>query len=96
MATGSRRTPAESALYPRTNWKNWVIRKMNPNNVKKATDTEALAALKRGLANSRTSSIGTGARRSLMMNAASSTALTANPVIDWVEVQPRSGASMMV
>jgi hypothetical protein len=33
-ATGSSRTPADSALYPRTNWKYWVMRKMKPSSVK--------------------------------------------------------------
>ena len=43
------------------NWKYCVIRKMNPNSEKNATVTEPLAALKRGLRNRPTSSI--GARR---------------------------------
>src|ERR1035437_8843613 len=53
------------------NWKYWVIRKMKPSSVKKATVTEAHAAAKRGLRNSDTSSIGSRVRRSRGMNAAS-------------------------
>ena len=61
------------------NWKYCVIRKMNPNRVKNATVTEPLAALKRMLRNSRTSSIGFAARCSQPMNAASRAADTTNP-----------------
>ena len=52
---------------------------MKPNSVKNATVTAPLAALNRMLRNSRTSSIGWATRRSQPMNAASSTAETANP-----------------
>ena len=69
---------------------------MNPNSVKNATVTEALAALKRMFVNSRTSSIGSAVRRSPTMNAISRTAAPANPSSDAVDVQPRPGASMMV
>jgi len=63
------------------NWKYWVIRKMKPNRVKNATVTAPLAALKRMLRNSRTSSIGLGARRSQPMNEASRAAATTNPTM---------------
>src|ERR1051325_7725888 len=44
-ATGSRWTPVDSGLYARTNWKNCVIRKMNPNSVKNASVTVAFFTL---------------------------------------------------
>ena len=57
-ATGRIRAPVERAPYPRTNWKYWVIRKMNPNSAKKVTVTAPLAALKRRSRNRLRSSIG--------------------------------------
>jgi hypothetical protein len=95
-ATGSRWTPEDSGLYARMNWKNCVIRKMNPSSVKNAMVTEALAALKRMSLKSRTSSIGSAARRSPAMNAISRRTAPAKPASDAADVQPRSGASMMV
>jgi hypothetical protein len=54
---------------------------MKPNKVKNETVTAPLAALNRMLRNSRTSSIGLGARRSQPMNAASRPAATPNPAM---------------
>jgi hypothetical protein len=95
-ATGSRWTPADSGLYARTNWKNCVIRKMNPSSVKNATVTERLAALKRMSLKSRTSSIGSAALRSPTTNPISSARAPAKPASEAGEDQPRFGASMMV
>ena len=52
---------------------------MKPSRVKNDTVTAPLAAVNRMLRNSRTSSIGSAARRSAAMNAASKTAEAANP-----------------
>ena len=78
------------------NWKYWVIRKMKPNKVKNDTVTAPLAALNRMLRNSRTSSIGLGARRSQPMNVASRAAATTNPATLRPLPQPWEGASMIV
>jgi hypothetical protein len=61
---------------------------MKPNRVKNDTVTALLAALNRMLRNRRTSSIGCAARRSRMMNAASSTAEPAKPARLRPEVHP--------
>src|ERR1035437_7592005 len=78
------------------NWKYWVIRKMKPSSVKKATVTEAHAAAKRGLRNSDTSSIGSRVRRSREMNAASRVIASAKPTSVRTLLQPWLGASMIV
>ncbi len=57
-ATGSRRTPVDSGPQPFRNWEYWVTRKMNPDSAKNEIATDALAAVKRGLRNKLTSSIG--------------------------------------
>ena len=62
------------------NWKYWVIRKMKPNNVKKAIVTDALAAVKRGLRNRLMSSIGDSRRSSVTMNAPNRSSASAKPV----------------
>ncbi len=46
---GSVCTPAESVEYPLTNWKYWVIKKMNPKRQKKATDMERAPPLNAGV-----------------------------------------------
>src|SRR5947199_208716 len=69
---------------------------MKPNSEKKATVTAPLAAVKRGFANSLTSSIGSLARRSHATNAASRSATTAKPARLRALLQPWLGASMMV
>jgi len=78
------------------NWKYWVIKKMKPNRVKKATVTEPLAAVKRRLRNRLTSSIGSRTRSSHAMNAHNSRANNTKPATLCVLPQPRSGASMIV
>ena len=78
------------------NWKYWVIRKMNPNSEKNATVTEPQAAVKRGLRNSVTSSIGARTRRSQRTNPPSSPAASAKPARLRALLQPWSGASMIV
>ena len=88
IATGSSRTPADSALYPRTNWKYWVTRKMKPSRVKLEIVTAPLAALNRMLRKRRTSSIGCRERRSATVNAASSATEAARPASVRGAVQP--------
>ena len=67
-----------------------------PNSAKKASVIAALAAAKRGLRNRRTSSIGSGARRSQATNAASSDGGDGEARRgSCASVQPRVGASMM-
>ena len=58
IAKGSVRRPASNGPYPFTAWKNWVIRKMNPNSEKNATATIPAAVANLRLANSATSRIG--------------------------------------
>ena len=58
VATGRRRTPVPSGLKALMNWKYWVTRKMNPWRAKNEIATDPLAAVKRGLRNSSTSSMG--------------------------------------
>lgn len=69
---------------------------MKPKSAKNAKVTARLAAVKRRLPNSRTSSIGTRVRHSAAAKAARSAAVTAKPVSVACEPQPRSGASMIV
>src|SRR5262249_49303523 len=69
---------------------------MNPNRVKNDTVTAPLAALNRRLRNRPTSSIGSAARRSQLMNAASRTAERANPATLRGAAHPYVGASMIV
>ena len=78
------------------NWKYWVIRKMNPASEKKDTVTEALEAVKRGLANRLRSSMGWLAERSRTMKPANSATARAKPPRLSPLVQPRLGASMIV
>ncbi len=78
-ATGSSRTPVDSGPQPVTNWAYWVTRKMNPDSAKNEIATDALAAVNRGFANSRTSTIGPSTRRSQATNIAARTAATAKP-----------------
>ena len=73
------------------NWKYCVIKKMNPNRVKKAIVTEPLAAVKRMFLNSRTSSIGWSLRRSCATKRPRRTTLPAKPAIESDEPQPRFG-----
>src|SRR5215469_628104 len=91
-ATGKSRTPVDSALYARTTWKYWVIRKMNPSRAKKAIATAALAAVNRGLRNRLTSNIGLAIRRSATASPArTATPAASRPMVD-AEDQPQVGA----
>jgi hypothetical protein len=78
------------------NWKYWVIRRLKPESAKKATVTEPLAALKRGLRNRLRSTIGSEVVRSRTMKAANSPAASAKPPRLWALLQPWPGASMIV
>jgi hypothetical protein len=69
---------------------------MKPISEKKVIATAPLAALKRALRNSLTSSIGAALRRSKTTKATKSTSATANPPSVRAEVQPSFGASMIV
>jgi hypothetical protein len=69
---------------------------MNPISEKKVIVSAPLAALKRGLRNSATSSIGARARRSQTTNTASTLAASASPAIVRAAPQPWLGASMIV
>ena len=70
--------------------------KMNPARAKNTIVTEPLAAVKRRLRNSPTSSRGSEARRCQPMNAPNSAAAKARPTRVRAESQPRAGASMIV
>src|SRR4051794_41855649 len=63
-ATGNDHTPASSALKPCTFCRYCVVKKRTPKRLKKARVIAPLAALKRRLANRRTSSIGASGRSS--------------------------------
>ena len=78
-ANGSVRSPASNALYPSTNCRYCVARKMKPNRAKNTSVTFTLAAVNRGLAKNRTSSIGSSMRRSHHTNVISESAATAKP-----------------
>ena len=69
---------------------------MNPDSAKNEIATAALAAVKRGLRNKLTSSIGCSVRRSQATNAAPSTAVSAKPPSVRALPQPWFGASMIV
>src|SRR3954454_6347894 len=96
IATGSRRTQVDSGLYCLKDWKYWVIRKTKHAREKKTTLTEPLAAVKRRFRNSSRSSSGFGVRRSHATNAANRAAESPNPPMLRAELQPWSGASMIV
>src|SRR5579875_1547953 len=95
-ATGSRCTPVDNGLKPWRNWKYWVTRKMKPNSVKKATVTDPLAAVKRMLRKSFTSSMGVSTLRAHAMNSEHTTVATTKPATLRPLDQPTSGASIMV
>jgi acyl-Coa thioesterase superfamily protein len=84
-----------SGAYPRTTWKYWVTRKMNPSRAKNTIAIEPLAAVNRGLRNRLTSIIGWAVARS----AATSTPRVATPAASVprvaAEAQPQPGAWMM-
>ncbi len=88
-------TPAESVEYPLTNWKYCVMRKMNPNRQKKATEMESAPPLNRGILNTRTSSSGPSVRSSSSVKTVNSTAATAKQASVPVDAQPHCGPSMM-
>ena len=69
---------------------------MKPASAKKATVTEALAAVKRRLRNRPMSSSGEEVRRSHWMNVTSSATASTNPPMLLAELQPWFGASMIV
>src|SRR5579864_2240800 len=95
-ATGSTRSPVPNGVYPRTNWKYCVIRKVNPARVKNPIVIEPLAALNLGLRNKRTSSIGWVVRRSASMNTASTTSPAAMVASVRPDPHPQLGAWMML
>jgi hypothetical protein len=95
-ATGRIRTPVESVPYTLMYWKYWVIRKMKPKREKNATVTAPLAALKAGIRNRPTSTIGWSLRRSTTTKAAPRSRVPANPARLRAEAHPAWGASMMV
>jgi hypothetical protein len=69
--------------------------KMNPNSPKNASAIAALAALNRGLRNSRTSSIGSGRRACHQANALRITSEPKIPPTVAADPQPCCGASMI-
>ncbi len=95
-AKGRVATPARSVEYSRTTWKYCVMRKMKPNSPKKASAIAPLAALKRGLRNSRTSSSGSGRRSSQVTKPTSATTAAAYPPRVRADAQPLPGASIVV
>jgi hypothetical protein len=78
-----------------TIWRYWVRKKIVPKRAKKASAIAPLAAEKRRLRNSRTSSIGVRVRSSQATKPARSDAASAKPARMTGLVQPRSGASMI-
>ena len=51
-----------------TNWKYWVMRKMKPKRVKKATEMDSAPPVKRGIRKTRTSRSGPSVRNSISVN----------------------------
>ena len=78
-----------------TNWKYWVMRKMNPKRLKKATEIDRAPPVKRGTRNTRTSSSGPSVRSSSTVKAVSNPAATAKQASVPPDVQPHCGPSMM-
>ena len=95
IANGRVCRPAESVEYPLTNWKYWVIRKMNPKRQKNATEMESAPPLNRGILNTRTSSSGPSVRNSSSVKTVNSTAATVKHTRVPVDAQPHCGPSMM-
>ena len=95
IAIGMNRTPVSRALRPWTPWRYWLRKKSAPIRLKKASVTDRLAAVKRGLRNRRTSSIGSATRRSHQTKVTSVTAETANAVRTKGLAHPFSGISMI-
>ena len=73
-----------------------MIKKMKPKRAKKAKVTAPVAAVKRMLANSRTSSMGCVERRSTRTSNPSANTATAKPARVRAVPQPTVGASMIV
>ena len=94
-AIGVTRRPASSAVKSSTPCRYWVRKKIVPNIEKNTSVIAALAPEKRGLRNSRMSSIGWDARISQAMNAPRTTAARPNAARIVGFVQPRAGASMI-
>jgi hypothetical protein len=69
--------------------------KMKPNSPKNASAIEMLAALNRGLRNSRTSSIGSGRRTCHQANTARMASAPPIPATVVADTQPCCGASMI-
>ena len=88
------RTPVWSALRPSTNCRYCVRRKIAPNSAKNVTAIAPLAALKRGLAQKRRSSIGCSTCASQAKKAVSTTPPIAKAVRMVGSVQPWVGASI--
>ena len=95
MAKGRVCTPAESVEYPLTNWKYWVIKKMNPKRQKNATEIDSAPPVKRGILKTLTSSSGPSVRNSSRAKAVSSTAAAAKHASVRPDAQPHCGPSMM-
>ena len=95
MANGSVCTPADSVEYPFTNWKYWVIRKMNPKRQKKATEIERAPPLKRGMEKTRTSRSGPSVRSSSRVKATSRTAAIKKQARVAGAAHPHCGPSMI-
>jgi hypothetical protein len=82
-------------VYPRTNWRYWVCRNMDPNRAKKTSVTAVLAAVNRGFEKKCTSSMGWSLCSSQATKAPSRAAATRKAPSVPPSVQPRPGASMM-
>jgi hypothetical protein len=94
-ARGSVATPASSGEYPRTNWRNCVRRKRNPNITKKANVMTPEPIEKPGLRKYFIGSIGYSWRNSQSTNPTSENAATTNAMATSVLVQPLAGPSMI-
>src|SRR5215211_1640518 len=88
------RTPAADGEKPSTNCRYWVATNRNPKRAKNSAITVALAALKRGLRKSPTSSSGSAGRRCRSTNALRRTTAPPPAASTAGEVHPSDGASM--
>ena len=93
-ATGRRRTPVPSGVYPFTNWKYWTTRKMKPERAKKEMATEPLAAVNRGLRKRATSSMGCSVRCSTRTKRLRSAKPPRMVPKEAEDLHPQFGASM--
>src|SRR4051794_41733635 len=93
-ATGSSRTPVDSAPYPLRNWKYWVTRKMNPDSAKNEIATDVLAAVKRALRNRLTARSRVLVRHPQATHPPVNPGVVADPPTVWGPPQPAPGASV--